>query len=174
LNRTAAVPVALDYDAEHGELKLRLPREHAVSRPAGRIRFYRPSDAALDFEIPMAVDDQGRQAVDVSARRGGLWRVRVQWKAAGQDYFFEQIVVFVSHLVAAEVTRLSLLKPAGNSAPTYVGYLFSPVLDSLSLRGTSGGRVGEGGCLAAPPLPGPLLHRMEERLLRTLCALCAP
>jgi hypothetical protein len=98
LNRTAAVLVALDYDAAHGELKLRLPREHVVSRPAGRIHFYRPSDAALDFEVPMAVDDQGRQAVDVSARRGGLWKVRVQWNAAGQDYFFEQSVVFVSRL----------------------------------------------------------------------------
>ncbi|HXI50618.1 MAG TPA: FixH family protein [Candidatus Saccharimonadales bacterium] len=141
LNRTAAVPVALDYDAEHGELKLRLPREHAVSRPVGRILCYRPSDAALDFEIPMAVDDQGRQAVDVRARRGGLWRVRVQWKAAGQDYFFEQSVVFVSRLAAV------------GFVPTDVGYLFSPVLDSLSPRATSGGRVGEGGVLAAPLLP---------------------
>ena len=52
-------------------------------------------------------------------------------------------------------------------ANTYA-YLFSPVLDSLSPRGTSGGRVGEGGFLAAPPLPGPLLHRMEERERATL------
>src|SRR5204862_5263756 len=47
-------------------------------------------------------------------------------------------------------------------------YLFSPTLDSLSPRGTSGGRVGEGGFLEAPPLPGPLLHRMEERERATL------
>jgi hypothetical protein len=64
--------------------------------------------------------------------------------------------------VAAEVTRLSLLTLAR------IQRLFSPVLDSLSPRGTSGGRVGEGGFLAAPPLPDPLLHRMEERESATL------
>jgi peptidoglycan/LPS O-acetylase OafA/YrhL len=49
---------------------------------------------------------------------------------------------------------LQHLAPQRHLAPRR--HLFSPVLDSLSPRGTSGGRVGEGGFLAAPLLPGPL------------------
>lgn len=97
LNRTAAVrgDVAVLYDAAQGQVTLRLPADHVVQRPSpsGRIRFYRPSDARLDFEVPLALAGPGEQRIDVSARRGGQWKVRVQWKAGGQDYFFEQIVV---------------------------------------------------------------------------------
>src|SRR5262249_39768795 len=97
MNRTAAVrgEVAVLCDAAQAQVTLRLPADHVAQHPSGRIRFYRPSDARLDFEVPLALAEPGLQRIDVSARRGGQWKVRVQWKAGEQDYFFEQIVVLV-------------------------------------------------------------------------------
>jgi len=95
LNRTAAIQseVAVNHDAMKREITLLLPAGHLSPRPAGQIHFYRPSDAALDFQVPLAVDATGLQRIGTGALRGGLWKVRVQWSAAGHDYFFEQVIV---------------------------------------------------------------------------------
>ncbi len=95
LNRTAAIrsEVALNHDANKHDITLLLPSAHLPSRPAGQIHFYRPSNASLDFDVPLAVDAAGRQRIGVDGLPGGLWKVRAQWNAAGHDYFFEQVIV---------------------------------------------------------------------------------
>lgn len=95
LNRTAALrsEVALRHDGTKREVALQLPAAHLVPRPVGQIHFYRPSNATLDFQVPLAVDASGLQRIGTGALRGGLWKVRVQWGAAGQDYFHEQVIV---------------------------------------------------------------------------------
>lgn len=95
LNRTAAIrsEVTVNHDAMKREVTLLLPAGHRAPRPVGQIHFYRPSDAALDFQVPLAVDAAGLQRIGTGAMRGGLWKVRVQWSAAGHDYFFEKIIV---------------------------------------------------------------------------------
>ena len=94
LNRTAGIrsEVVINYDATKREVTLLLP-PHLAPRPAGQIYFYRPSNASLDFQVPLAIDAAGRQRIGANTLRGGLWKVRVQWNAAGQDYFFEQVIV---------------------------------------------------------------------------------
>ncbi|MBI3414150.1 MAG: FixH family protein [Verrucomicrobia bacterium] len=95
LNRTAAIrsQVAINYDATNREVTLLLPAAHRAPRPAGLIHFYRPSNASLDFQVPLAVDAAGRQRIGTETLRGGFWKVRVQWRAAEHDYFFEQVIV---------------------------------------------------------------------------------
>ena len=95
LNRTAAISrkVILNYEATKQEVTLRLPAGPLAAGTVGQVHFYRPSDAALDFQVPLAVDADGLQRIGTSAVRGGLWKVRVQWNTAGQGYFFEQALV---------------------------------------------------------------------------------
>ena len=95
LNRTAAIvsEVAIHYEASKREVTLLLPAAHRSPRPAGQIHFYRPSNASLDFDVPLAVDAAGLQPIRADALLGGLWKVRVQWNAAEHDYFFEQVIV---------------------------------------------------------------------------------
>jgi hypothetical protein len=95
LNRTAGIrsEVAINYDAPKREVTLRLPAAHLAALPNGEVHFYRPSNASLDFRVPLAVDAAGLQRIGTETLRGGLWKVRVQWSAAGQDYFFEQVLV---------------------------------------------------------------------------------
>jgi hypothetical protein len=95
LNRTAAIrsEVILKHDATKREVTLRLPAAHLASGPVGQVHFYRPSDAALDLQVPLALDAAGLQRLSTSSLRGGYWKVRVQWSAAGHGYFFEQTLV---------------------------------------------------------------------------------
>ena len=96
LNRTAGLrsEVAIQYDAASSQVTLHLPAGQVARHPRGRVRFYRPSEASLDFEVTLSVDAAGLQRIDVSGRRAGQWKMRLQWKADGQDYFLEETLVF--------------------------------------------------------------------------------
>ena len=95
LNRTASVraEIVLLYDAAKSDVALRLPAAHLAQHPTGRIQFYRPGDATLDFEVPLAIGATGLQHIGTGALRAGQWKVRVRWNAAAQDYYFEQTLV---------------------------------------------------------------------------------
>jgi hypothetical protein len=82
----------IEYDL-HGDLvTVSLPsvKQKEIS---GTVTFYRPSDAGQDSDVQLGLDAAGRQSVSVRALRAGLWKVRVQWHDAGQDYFFEKPIV---------------------------------------------------------------------------------
>jgi hypothetical protein len=95
LNRTALVrhEVAVGFDAATRAVTVRLPAAHLSPPPTGTVQFYRPSDAALDLEVPLVIDESGLQRISSDRLRGGLWKIRVQWSAVGQEYFFEQSMV---------------------------------------------------------------------------------
>jgi len=95
LNRTASIrsEISLGHDAAKREITLLLPAAHLTPRPYGAIHFYRPSDAALDFQVPLAVDAAGHQRIRTGALRGGFWKVRIHWSASGREYYFEQGIV---------------------------------------------------------------------------------
>jgi nitrogen fixation protein FixH len=98
LNRTHPInaQIAVTYDASQQRLTVTLPAAHARHTVTGRIQFYRPSDASLDQDIPLAVNADGVQQVDTKTLRAGLWKVRVSWKADDQEYFFGQSIVIDS------------------------------------------------------------------------------
>lgn len=95
LNRTQSLArqVTIAYDAAQQTVAIALPPAHAGQPTSGRIHFYRPSDASLDRDVQLAVNEQGVQLVDARKLRPGLWKVRVQWTTSGQEYFFDQSVV---------------------------------------------------------------------------------
>lgn len=97
VNRTKPLKAEtkLSYDPQAGSIFLQLPPEHATENPTGTIRLYRPSNAALDQDLPLQVNHSGAQTINAAALQGGLWKVRVQWKVKGLEYYLDQSVVVV-------------------------------------------------------------------------------
>ena len=95
LNRTAAVrgEVSVAYDFAQRHVTLQIPAAHLSTPLKGQIHFYRPSDAKLDFELPLEMDLNGSQRVATGNLQGGLWKLRVHWTSAGQEYFHDQSLV---------------------------------------------------------------------------------
>ena len=62
----------------------------------GNSHLYRPSDARMDRELPLALTEDGTQRLDAKKLADGLWKVRVKWNANGQDYFLDQPVIVTS------------------------------------------------------------------------------
>lgn len=96
-NRTARLSdaVQISYDAA-GNVALQLPAAQAAKSPAGTVRLYRPSDASLDRELPLAVNAAGHQVVDTTQLRRGNWKLRVTWRVAGEEFFSEQSIVLTN------------------------------------------------------------------------------
>jgi len=95
LNRSAGVrpDAVVHYDGAKAEVMVRLPPGGLGDGVSGRVQFYRPSDARLDFVVPLAVDSAGVQRIGVSRVRGGQWKVRPQWNVGNREYFIEQTLV---------------------------------------------------------------------------------
>ena len=98
LSRTSAVrsQVHVAYDAVTRGVRISLPAAHAQRRPAGRVQFYRPSEAGLDRAAKLELDSQGVQTVNAADLSPGLWRVRIHWKVDGHDYFVDETVIISS------------------------------------------------------------------------------
>lgn len=80
------------YDAEQQHIIISLPDDTAKNA-TGSVHLYRPSDARLDRALPLAVNTKGIQHLDAKPLSGGLWKVRVQWSAAGKEYYCDRSVI---------------------------------------------------------------------------------
>jgi hypothetical protein len=92
--RARALPeqARVSYDAARGNIVIALPA--AQARVAqGRIQLYRPSDARLDRDLPLALDANGIQQLDAKQLHTGLWIVRVQWSVDGEQFFLNRSIV---------------------------------------------------------------------------------
>jgi nitrogen fixation protein FixH len=95
LRRSADSGVSIGYVpvGQGGVIRIAWPM---VSRPAdalGRVRLYRPSEAALDREVPLLVGADGIQSIDARTLKPGLWKVRVHWGLEDSGYYAEGSVV---------------------------------------------------------------------------------
>jgi nitrogen fixation protein FixH len=97
LNRSQALAVTtvVTFEPAQQTIVITLPPPQTQGA-TGSIHLYRPSDARLDRELPLALTADGTQRLDAKRLRDGLWKVRVKWNANGQDYFLDQPVIVTS------------------------------------------------------------------------------
>jgi hypothetical protein len=87
----------VSYDAPSNSLRIALPRTSGTQLSAGTIQLYRPSSAKLDRRLNLQLDADGVQKINAASLTPGLWKVRVSWRMAGQDYAMDQAVVIGDH-----------------------------------------------------------------------------
>lgn len=93
--RSADVGVSIGYVGgdRGGAIRVAWPEASRPVQGPGKVCLYRPSEAALDREIPLAVDADGVQVIDASPLKPGLWKVRVHWGPEDTGYYTERSVV---------------------------------------------------------------------------------
>ncbi len=87
--------IAVGYLAGSG-VQIHLPREHAALGASGTASLYRPSAEDDDRSIQLALDADGGQVLPLRDLAGGLWKVRLQWKVADDEFFAERNLVVPS------------------------------------------------------------------------------
>jgi hypothetical protein len=86
LARTRALgsQVTVDYNAKTEALQLRVP--HAAT---GRLKLYRPSNAALDREYEVRLEGVASHNIEAKDLQPGVWRAQLSWTANALEYYLE-------------------------------------------------------------------------------------
>lgn len=90
--RAAGASVTLADEGGRRVALLQLAPGSPVGR-TGTATWYRPSNAALDRVVPLALDAEGMQRIDITDLAGGHWRVKVEWDVDGRPFYFEESVM---------------------------------------------------------------------------------
>jgi len=56
----------------------------------GTVHFYRPSNSGLDKIYSIKAPSEAGYQFDVSELTKGMWTVKITWKSAGKEYYFEK------------------------------------------------------------------------------------
>ena len=91
-NAQPIAATAVSYNAAAKTILVSLPPSSG-NAVTGTIQLYRPSEAALDRKLTLSLNPDGNQTIDASKLKPGLWKVRVSWTAARQDYYVDQKIV---------------------------------------------------------------------------------
>lgn len=70
-------------------LQVIFPSEFDYSKIKGEIFMYRPSDKALDFTVPVQLENNN-YILPTSLLKSGKWEVNLKFSYEGEDYFIQQ------------------------------------------------------------------------------------
>ncbi|NLR89789.1 MULTISPECIES: FixH family protein [Flammeovirga] len=90
INTLSEAPV-LTLNMEDGNIDVILPPE--LKSVKGQIRFFRPSDNRLDFNVPLKLNEDNAQSIDASRIMKGRWILKMSFSANGKEYLFEKALV---------------------------------------------------------------------------------
>jgi nitrogen fixation protein FixH len=95
LRRSADSGVVIGFVpvGQGGVIRITWPLASRPGEAQGRVRLYRPSEAALDREVPLLVGADGIQNINAGTLKPGLWKVRVHWGPEDSGYYAEGSVV---------------------------------------------------------------------------------
>ena len=83
--------LSINKKISEGLVELSFPKE--LGEASGEIHFFCPSNSKLDFKVPVKPDETFRQTVPLAKlRKQGLWRIKVDWKANGKNYYKESVL----------------------------------------------------------------------------------
>ncbi|KYG76548.1 FixH family protein [Roseivirga echinicomitans] len=76
-----------------GKAELRFPVSVMQAMEEGSISFFRSADARLDKEFDLVFDESGVQVFDTKKLASGAWKVKIEWKSKGTEYYQELNIV---------------------------------------------------------------------------------
>lgn len=72
------------------QISLVFPENINTAKVQGNVHFFRPSNANLDFEVPLQLNSDRQQHFSTSTLNKGFWRVQINWQVSGQTYFTQR------------------------------------------------------------------------------------
>ena len=75
---------------QKAEVELHFPAE--FEEVSGEVYFFCPSDQRSDFRLPVQADDGHIQHIPTQGLRPGRWKVKVNWKAEGKEFYKEETI----------------------------------------------------------------------------------
>ncbi len=85
--------ILINYAAAAEQISLVFPTTKSKEKISGVVHFFRPSDAKLDFEVPLQLNENLQHHLSTKALAKGLWRVKISWNFNNQDYYQQKDII---------------------------------------------------------------------------------
>jgi hypothetical protein len=83
-------PVAVSFDHSGDAVTIQFPNDFQLKPIAGTIHFFKPDDAAKDFDVKIETDASLRQIISAEKMSSGLWRAKISWSCGDVNYYSEE------------------------------------------------------------------------------------
>ena len=95
IERTQALPDLLKINHVYDQrvLTIAFPANMEYTRIAGRIHFFRPSDAGQDRIVPLFLSNAGKQHISTRNLARGYWIIKIYWMTDNTEYYTEESLV---------------------------------------------------------------------------------
>ena len=93
IQRTNSLPEKPAINFDGSKINLSFPESLLNKNVTGKIHFYRPSNPALDFNIPMLLNNDGLQIITTNKMETGFWRLKLNWTMEGNEYYSEKEII---------------------------------------------------------------------------------
>ncbi len=86
-------PLIIKFDAELRQITIIFPAEMKDKPINGKLHFFKPDNATLDFDIPVQPDQHLTQNVSAREMKSGLWHIQADWKCGNEGYYQKESIV---------------------------------------------------------------------------------
>jgi hypothetical protein len=83
--------VKINFNGE--VITISVPSAYLDKNISGEIYFYRPSNPAFDFKLPLQMSTEGNQNIPVERLEKGFWRIKLNWTMDGDGYYNERALI---------------------------------------------------------------------------------
>ena len=90
INNSAALKSQIVVTAENGTVNVQFPELFKGIKLLGNITFFKPDNAAHDFEIPINLDGELLQSIPSTKLASGRWNVKVNYNDGDKEYYAEE------------------------------------------------------------------------------------
>ena len=91
-SRTKALNEEVKINFNGKMIHIQFPSDYQNKNIMGEVHFYRPSDPALDFIIPLQIDKKGSQVIPVERIEKGFWRLKINWLMNEEAFYNERTI----------------------------------------------------------------------------------
>lgn len=88
INNLKAQSNAIFIDQKEANVTFSFSKE--MGTPRGRILFFKPDNAASDFETEIKTDNEGFQTIETKDLTKGTYLVKIDWKIGDKKFFKEE------------------------------------------------------------------------------------
>lgn len=85
--RQLSEPIQVKINPENQNIDFQFPK---INITKGKINFFRPSDAAQDRTLEIALNANYGQSVPLKSLQSGHWRLKIEFESGGKRFYDEQ------------------------------------------------------------------------------------
>ena len=85
--------ITIAFESTDKKVTISFPNDFELDEITGEVYFFRPSNSNLDFKLPLKLNENYLQEVNSDNLVDGLWKIKINWTATGNEYYFEDTVI---------------------------------------------------------------------------------